>query len=534
MLDHQVEKLLLKVYRAGGTARSKKLLELTERREWALLQQERITDPSVYRYPGALKRDLAVCDFFRKVPLPGDTERLHKEAIATFHRCEAINAATVARLTPFLRNGPYEVEDEGVVQFITAWRKNVFRVLGTLPLRLEPLFTQGSTLSDRASFITIPDKMSSRPTVYGSMLDIWKHSVSCTPLDDFEPVKVLGNRFFSVVKDSVKRRGCCVESSGAVMLQRGAAEEIRRRYERRYKVDLKTAPIEIHRPLACEGSQNGEWCTVDLSDASDLICWVLVALVLPPAWFDLLNSLRAHYTEIDGRWFKLTKFSSMGNGFTFELMTLLLRTLCETIDESKDSFVFGDDIIIRKEIFSDVVSALRFFGLVPNMRKTFCEGPFRESCGGDYHSGQAVRPYSMNRLPDEPQHWIAIANGLRRTDPALAVFGAAWRHCVDQVPRQWRNFTSDPELGNGDGAFYDPNAIPLEHYFPPVKVGDITLMEGVLEWAWRFMRPVPIEISLDGFSNRVAMRCGALTKAHKFALRGQVSGYIQAWVPAKW
>lgn len=532
MLDHQVIKLLRKFYRGGRTAFSKRCEAYVEKGEWGELQQLRIEDPSIYRYPGTLKWDLAVVDFFRKVPLVNDVEKLHGEAVATFYRCEALCAATNVRLAKFVNHGPFsDPDDLRLSVFIDDWRKNAKDVLGKLPNRLEPVFTQGATLSDKGSWITIPDKMSSCPTVYGSCIDIFRHSVVHTVLDK-EPQVVRANRFFSVVKDSVKRRGCCVEASGAVLLQRGAALAMRLRYEKYFKVDMKTAPIEIHQRLAREGSLNGEWCTIDLSDASDLICEALVKLVLPGMWFELLNSLRAKYSDVEGKLIKLSKFSSMGNGFTFEVMTLLLRTLCMTLG-AREAYVFGDDILVRKEDFKNVLAALRYFGLVPNMRKTFSDGPFRESCGGDFHTGQAVRPYSMSRLPDEPQHWIAIANGIRRTDPTLSHFGAAWWFCVEQVPVSWRNFTADPLLGAGDGCFYDPLASPLVATIPPVTSSDGTvLVEGHEALVWRFYRPVNRKVTLDGYSYDVALAAAALTQRHEFALRDQVSGYKTAMVEA--
>ena len=146
--------------------------------------------------------------------------------------------------------------------------------------------------------------------------------------------------------------------------------------------------------------------TIDLSNASDTVAYQLVKLVLPPDWFELLISLRAPFTDMDGKRVRLEKFSSMGNGFTFALETLLFWTLCDTVSngEAQVLRVFGDDIIVDTAHAKACVKALEFFGFTPNAKKTFLEGPFRESCGGDYFNGVSVRAVYVKNLPDEPPY----------------------------------------------------------------------------------------------------------------------------------
>lgn len=54
--------------------------------------------------------------------------------------------------------------------------------------------------------------------------------------------------------------------------------------------------------------------------------------------------------------------------------------------------VFGDDLIVRVEDVTRTVSVLEAVGLKVNRHKSFTEGPFRESCGGDYLLGADVVP----------------------------------------------------------------------------------------------------------------------------------------------
>ena len=127
----------------------------------------------------------------------------------------------------------------------------------------------------------------------------------------------------------------------------------------------------------------------------------------------------------------------MGNGFTFELETILFRTLMKVIT-NYDVRVFGDDIIIDSGSAPLALKVLEWAGFRINEKKSFCEGPFRESCGGDYFEGVAVRGHFLEEIPDAPQNWVALANGLHRVGLGRT---AAWYFCVDQVPSDWRNLS---------------------------------------------------------------------------------------------
>jgi hypothetical protein len=74
----------------------------------------------------------------------------------------------------------------------------------------------------------------------------------------------------------------------------------------------------------------------------------------------------------------------MGNGFTFELMTLILLSLSRSLDSSAS--VFGDDIIIATDKSKRLIECLEAVGFTVNVDKTFTSGPFRESCGANYHT----------------------------------------------------------------------------------------------------------------------------------------------------
>jgi hypothetical protein len=202
---------------------------------------------------------------------------------------------------------------------------------------------------------------------------------------------------------------------------------------------------DLHRDLARLGSKNGGLATIDLSNASDLICYKVVKLILPEGWFQVLDSLRAPFTECEGRTVKLEKFSSMGNGFTFELETLLFRSLIEAVAEltgtCTPAHVYGDDMIVSDDpnFISTLEAAFRFFGFKINITKSYTSGQFRESCGGDFFSGIAVRPFFLTKYPTSPIDWFVIHNGLVRIGrPEWTAL--AREYALAQIPRRLRLF----------------------------------------------------------------------------------------------
>jgi len=109
----------------------------------------------------------------------------------------------------------------------------------------------------------------------------------------------------------------------------------------------------------------------------------------------------------------------MGNGFTFPLMTLLIvaliygfrreRRVCRRlwIDWS-NTCVFGDDIILPIDEYREFTAILSQSGLVVNHDKSYFEGPFRESCGGDYWLGRDVTPFYVKSLENDVEIYVAL------------------------------------------------------------------------------------------------------------------------------
>jgi hypothetical protein len=60
--------------------------------------------------------------------------------------------------------------------------------------------------------------------------------------------------------------------------------------------------------------------------------------------------------------------------------------------------VYGDDIIVPSDYVHQVIGSLELFGFKVNTNKSFWNGKFRESCGGDYYAGVDVTPVRVRRV----------------------------------------------------------------------------------------------------------------------------------------
>lgn len=219
---------------------------------------------------------------------------------------------------------------------------------------------------------------------------------------------VRGNRIAFVHKDKEKCRTIAVEPSMNMFVQKGIGSYLMKTLKLHLGIDLRDQ--SKNRDLALSGSIDGAIATIDLSDASDRICTNLVRWLLPGDWFALLDAARSPETRLpDGTWVRNEAFSSQGNGFTFPLETLIFYALSEGARQhgSKQHLsCYGDDIIVPACDYEGTVKVLRQAGFEVNLAKSFCEGGFRESCGGDYLYGQAVRPVYYK---DEARNFSQVA-----------------------------------------------------------------------------------------------------------------------------
>nr|APG77179.1 hypothetical protein [Shahe levi-like virus 2] len=263
---------------------------------------------------------------------------------------------------------------------------------------------------------------------------------------------VEGNVLFTVPKNADIDRAAAKEPDWNMFLQKGVGSFIRNRLK---KVGVYLEDQGFNNFWSCEGSKTGSHATLDLRSASDSISISLVHLLLPSDWAVLLDDLRSKYMDIDGSRRELNMFSSMGNGFTFELESLIfwalaksVTTICSTRSDipTVNNYgwnlctVYGDDIIVPTFAASTLTNTLVSLGFLVNTEKSFVTGSFRESCGGHWFKGKDVKPFYIRKPIDRISRVIWLLNTLRRWSviESLGIcdprFLPLWRKYRDFVP----------------------------------------------------------------------------------------------------
>lgn len=262
---------------------------------------------------------------------------------------------------------------------------------------------------------------------------------------------VPGSRLSFVPKDAQTDRPICIEPLLNAVIQKGIGTKIAE-ILRNVGNEIRTGQQRNGR-MARYGSETGRLATVDLASASDTIAWYLVYLLLPKDWFDLLDSVRSTRYECEGNWYEFAKFSSMGNGYTFELETLIFLALARATSEvlglpTKDSVsVYGDDIILPTEAYDTFAEVLSFCGFEINQTKSYNHGPFRESCGSDWFLGKEVRAVYWRR-DLSPFSMYTFMNNLKRRGYTHTREGLAlWRSIYRLLPRAYQDRVFGPDTG---------------------------------------------------------------------------------------
>lgn len=238
---------------------------------------------------------------------------------------------------------------------------------------------------------------------------------------------VAGNRLSCVPKNVDISRTICTEPSLNMFYQLGLGDLLVDRLKSFFGIDLETQQAR-NRDLARVGSLDFKvnrnppedgLVTIDLSKASDSIGLKMLEKLVPRDFVSLLKLLRCRETTMpNGSKVQLHMVSTMGNGYTFPLQTMLFCCVVEACHRAleypaeRGSWgVNGDDIICGKYVARSVSRLLALLGFTVNASKSFLEGPFRESCGADFHRGQPVRGVYIKSLKT-PQARYAVINQL--------------------------------------------------------------------------------------------------------------------------
>lgn len=291
-----------------------------------------------------------------------------------------------------------------------------------------------------------------------------------------EPRIVRGNVLFTVPKNDVIDRVAAKEPDLNMFLQKCFGNQIRSSL-RKKGIDLNDQTR--NQELARRGSIDGSLMTVDLSSASDSVTYELVKRVLPPNWFYYMDLVRSPVTLIDGVEHVNQMFSSMGNGYTFELESLLFyaitRATAYFYGIRGTISVYGDDIIAPTALKEPLFRALAVSGFTPNSEKSHFEGNFRESCGKHWNGGLDVSPFYLRRPFKRVSDLILTLNQLTGwasryidvVDPRLEVVILKYRQYIPQELWGGQDLTSRSSLVTGHQPrkelIYPMITIPHDH-----------------------------------------------------------------------
>lgn len=388
-----------------------------------------------------VRRDKLASDLFRKVPFIGGPA-LRKAALESWNASEVSCCATNTLLRS-LRFGSLTGPERTLTEFLRKVKNRIAKVLGPLPDFLPGRFSNGTIFEwtkERVAPCVLDKVWGISPNCTTAALPVFRLDYDATLWGRLRCSLGLsyttvcdGNRWTTVPKTCLTDRNISVEPLGNLWCQLGIGAHLKRRLEKHglkgFSPKVPEAlrlyshpydPQPRHSQLAKAASLSGEFATVDLSSASDTIALELVRELIPEDWFALLDSTRSPKTFVKtdgrkGRWIRLEKFSSMGNGFTFELQTLLFCVLAEVacnLRAGESVWVFGDDIIVPSDRATLLKSVFSVLGFTTNPKKTFSTGPFRESCGGEFWRGHDLGSVAFKSDELDGQQIFAYHNAL--------------------------------------------------------------------------------------------------------------------------
>ena len=317
----------------------------------------------------------------------------------------------------------------GVTLATSLARRKIKWLLGKVPAldSLRFRFGPGASTTVKRQFACFENKLAAPLVCSEEMLPVidqvlaefpsWSSHHASSPYSDVATRETVTNpsividtaKLIFVAKNAKTHRPICVEPCLNGFMQLGIGEYLKKRLRVHAKQDLKDQTR--NQELARAASVTGRLATIDLSSASDTLAFSVVFDLLPEEWVNLLASFRTGHMNYGGREYELEKFSSMGNGYTFELETIVFWSLAMACTELSGAdqdlvSVYGDDIIVPVEAVDLLMAVLTWCGFNLNREKSFWTGPFRESCGADWLAGEPVRPiYKTDRL--SPQ-WLTV------------------------------------------------------------------------------------------------------------------------------
>lgn len=376
-------------------------------------------DPMLYNDLKSARDSLAATAFLSKskfLPLKRDLKQI---ALDKAKESEALCKETNSRI----RNRRFSNDATDLV--LTKVRRKILSILGS-HFNADSLLDAcgwgpGATTSVKRSSATAPNKFhvsrEATPELYDFIKPWFDSAFPNWKITDQIKVRA-GCKVITVPKNAKTDRTIAIEPDLNLWFQKGIGALLRRRF-RYYGIDLDKQHA-VNQRLACDGSARAKLCTVDFSSASDTISNALVEEILPTRWFSIMDISRSRLALFDSvENVYLHKFSSMGNGFTFELESIIFYSIAWVVTRmlhlpTDNISVFGDDIILPVEAYSMYASVCEDLGFRVNQSKSFSTGYYRESCGSHYWDGICIKPLFQKEKLHGKTALLKCVNSIRR------------------------------------------------------------------------------------------------------------------------
>jgi len=429
--------------------------ELLQKKEYARLLDVSV-NPMEYDSAREFADDYLVVSFFKKYPdFPVQVDRegaalkKWRDAEASCRIVNLFHQSWLEGETPY----PFRVSSH----FENARRK-IAKILGVVDYRVIAAncrFGPGIDLSTRGLKHSTYNKFATRGSCTPWVIPLASDLFSEDYREDFfqQAELAVGNRLAFVPKNAKTHRSIGVEPRWNIFTQLGIGEAIVNRLQL-IGIDLKD---QSRNQLSAKRALTSKLATLDLSNSSDSLSKVFAYSMLPDDWADLLSKARSPTSTYRGEVIPLEKFSSMGNGYTFPLETLIFYALAFSVVEdlgadTDEIRVYGDDIIVPSEAASALIETLSYAGFSINVDKTFIEGVFFESCGSDFWCGVNVRPFFQRRALHRISDLYILANQIveyacQETDFADNRWFGLWEWVVSQIPPRGRLYGSRGTAG---------------------------------------------------------------------------------------
>jgi hypothetical protein len=285
-------------------------------------------------------------------------------------------------------------------------------------------------------------------------------------------VKIVdGNDVVTVPKNYKTDRTIAIEPDMNIHVQLGIGAVIRRKLR---GIGINLDDQTRNQRMAHVGSFAGTLATIDLSMASDTISRSVVELLVRPDWLEALGQCRSPFGVLpSGEKIFYQKYSSMGNGYTFELESLLFSALAFAWahihgEEVSRICVYGDDIIVPSTMAPRFCGLLEYLGFTPNEKKSYWTGEFRESCGKHYFRGYDITPFYVKQIPKKLIDLFKIHNQIWRFCDRADWLSLERKKKLMEVcswlrgysPSSWRRPTIVDGLGDGAFVGYFDEVLP--------------------------------------------------------------------------